>query len=105
MVAALAQGDTTYIKAAGMMAVDGPPMRPGWGYGVSVLDWGYTWAGGLGTARSNVPGQDLTVVLTQRGADETGMPAVCEGPLGGLSAQDGHFQLVISGASSPCSRV
>ncbi len=51
----------------------------GWGYGVSVLDWGYTWDGGLGTAWSNAPAQDLTVVvLTQRAADETGMPAVCE---------------------------
>ncbi|HEY6479692.1 MAG TPA: serine hydrolase domain-containing protein [Streptosporangiaceae bacterium] len=52
----------------------------GWGYGVSVLDDGrYTWEGGLGTAWSNVPGQDLTVVvLTQLAADETGMPAVCE---------------------------
>jgi CubicO group peptidase (beta-lactamase class C family) len=51
----------------------------GWGYGVSVTDWGYTWEGGLGTAWSNVPSQDLTVVvLTQRAADETGMPAVCD---------------------------
>lgn len=52
----------------------------GWGYGVSVLEDGrYTWDGGLGTAWSNVPSQDLTVVvLTQRGADETGMPAVCD---------------------------
>jgi CubicO group peptidase (beta-lactamase class C family) len=52
----------------------------GWGYGVSVLDDGrYTWEGGLGTAWSNVPSQDLTVVvLTQRAADETGMPAVCD---------------------------
>jgi CubicO group peptidase (beta-lactamase class C family) len=52
----------------------------GWGYGVSVLDDGrYTWEGGLGTAWSNVPSQDLVVVvLTQRGADETGMPAVCD---------------------------
>ena len=52
----------------------------GWGYGLSVLDDGrYTWEGGLGTAWSNVPSQNLTVVvLTQRGADETGMPAVCD---------------------------
>ena len=52
----------------------------GWGYGVSVLDDGrYTWWGGLGTVWSNEPSQDLTVVvLTQRAADETGMPAVCE---------------------------
>ena len=51
----------------------------GWGYGVSVTDWGYTWDGGFGTAWSNVPAQDLTVVvLTQRATDETGMPAVCE---------------------------
>jgi CubicO group peptidase (beta-lactamase class C family) len=51
----------------------------GWGYGVSVLDWGYTWEGGFGTAWSNVPAQDLTVVvLTQQAADETGMPAVCD---------------------------
>jgi CubicO group peptidase (beta-lactamase class C family) len=52
----------------------------GWGYGLSVLDDGvYTWEGGLGTAWSNVPSQDLTVVvLTQRAADEAGMPAVCD---------------------------
>jgi CubicO group peptidase (beta-lactamase class C family) len=52
----------------------------GWGYGVSVLDDGrYTWEGGLGTAWSNVPSQDLTVVvLTQRASDETGIPAVCD---------------------------
>jgi CubicO group peptidase (beta-lactamase class C family) len=51
----------------------------GWGYGVSVLDDGrYTWEGGLGTAWSNVPSRDLTVVvLTQRSADATGMPSVC----------------------------
>jgi CubicO group peptidase (beta-lactamase class C family) len=51
----------------------------GWGYGVSVTEWGYTWEGGFGTAWSNVPDQDLTVVvLTQRALDETGFPAVCE---------------------------
>lgn len=52
----------------------------GWGYGLSVLDDGrYTWDGGLGTTWSNVPSQDLTVVvLTQRAADETGMPAICD---------------------------
>jgi CubicO group peptidase (beta-lactamase class C family) len=51
----------------------------GWGYGVSVLDDGtYTWEGGFGTTWANVPSQDLTVVvLTQRTANETGMPAVC----------------------------
>lgn len=51
----------------------------GWGYGVSVFDDGrYSWDGGFGTTWSNVPSQDLTVVvLTQRAADETGMPAVC----------------------------
>jgi CubicO group peptidase (beta-lactamase class C family) len=52
----------------------------GWGYGLSVLDDGrYTWDGGLGTAWSNVPRLDLTVVvLTQRAADDAGMPAVCD---------------------------
>jgi CubicO group peptidase (beta-lactamase class C family) len=52
----------------------------GWGYGLSVPgDGRYTWDGGLGTAWSNLPGLDLTVVvLTQRAADETGLPAVCE---------------------------
>jgi CubicO group peptidase (beta-lactamase class C family) len=52
----------------------------GWGYGVSVLgDGRYTWEGGFGTDWSNVPAEDLTVVvLTQRAADETGMPAVCD---------------------------
>ena len=51
----------------------------GWGYGVSVLDDGhYGWDGGLGTTWSNVSSEDLVVVvLTQRAADETGMPAVC----------------------------
>ena len=32
---------------------------------------------GLGTAWANVPSEDLVVVLTQRAADQTGMPAVC----------------------------
>ena len=52
----------------------------GWGHGVSVLaDGRYTWEGGFGTVWSNVPDQDLTVVvLTQRAVDETGMPAVCD---------------------------
>ncbi len=52
----------------------------GWGYGLAVLDDGsYTWAGGFGTAWTNVPSQDLTVVvLTQRAADQNGIPAVCE---------------------------
>lgn len=47
---------------------------------MSVLDDGrYTWEGGLGTAWSNMPSRDLTVVvLTQRSADETGMPSVCD---------------------------
>jgi CubicO group peptidase (beta-lactamase class C family) len=49
----------------------------GWGYGVSVLDDGrYSWDGGFGTTWSNVPSQDLTVVvLTQRASDETGLAA------------------------------
>jgi len=51
----------------------------GWGYGVSVTEWGYGWEGGSGTAWANVPDQDLTVVvLTQRAVDETGLPAVCD---------------------------
>jgi CubicO group peptidase (beta-lactamase class C family) len=60
----------------------------GWGYGVSVLDDGrYTWDGGLGTTWSNVPSQDLTVVvLTQRAADDTGMPAVCDDVLSAARA-------------------
>lgn len=52
----------------------------GWGYGVSVCDDGrYSWDGGFGTTWSNVPSQDLTVVvLTQRATDETGPPFVCD---------------------------
>jgi CubicO group peptidase (beta-lactamase class C family) len=51
----------------------------GWGYGVSVTEWDYTWEGGSGTSWANVPDQDLTVVvLTQRAFDETGPPAVCD---------------------------
>jgi CubicO group peptidase (beta-lactamase class C family) len=62
----------------------------GWGYGLSVLDDGrYTWEGGLGTAWSNVPAQDLTVVvLTQRAADESGMPAVCDQVLAAARGAD-----------------
>lgn len=52
----------------------------GWGYGMSVLDDGrYSWDGGLGTAWSNVPAQDLAVVvLTQRFVDQSGPAAVCD---------------------------
>jgi CubicO group peptidase (beta-lactamase class C family) len=55
----------------------------GWGYGMSIIDDDrYTWDGGLGTTWSNVASQDLTVVvLTQRAADESGMPAVCDAVL------------------------
>ena len=62
----------------------------GWGYGLSVLDDGrYTWEGGFGTVWSNVPSQDLTVVvLTQRAADETGMPAVCDDVLSAARATE-----------------
>jgi hypothetical protein len=49
---------------------------------VSVTPWGYTWEGGSGTAWSNVPDKDLTVVvLTQRAMGETGLPEVCDGVL------------------------
>ena len=59
----------------------------GWGYGVSVTEWGYTWEGGSGTAWSNVPDLDTTVVvLTQRAPDETGMPAVCDDVLSQTTA-------------------
>lgn len=52
----------------------------GWGFGLSTRpDGAYGWEGGLGTTWFNVPDRDLTVVvLTQRAADESGMPAVCE---------------------------
>ena len=51
----------------------------GWGYGVSVTEWGYSWEGGSGTVWANVPDRDTTVVvLTQRAVDETGLPAVCD---------------------------
>lgn len=62
----------------------------GWGYGLSVLgDGRCTWEGGFGTAWSNVPSQDLTVVvLTQRAADETGMPAVCDDVLSAARGSD-----------------
>jgi CubicO group peptidase (beta-lactamase class C family) len=52
----------------------------GWGYGVSVLaDGSYTWEGGLGTTWVNAPDRDLTVVvLTQRAAGQSGLPAVGE---------------------------
>ncbi|WP_375490115.1 serine hydrolase domain-containing protein [uncultured Jatrophihabitans sp.] len=51
-----------------------------WGLGMSVLDDGsYSWDGGLGTAWTNVPDLDLTVVtLTQREWNQDGPPAVCD---------------------------
>jgi CubicO group peptidase (beta-lactamase class C family) len=51
-----------------------------WGLGLSVLDDGsYSWDGGLGTAWTNVPALDLTVVtLTQRESDQHGPAAVCD---------------------------
>ena len=60
----------------------------GWGYGLSITDDGrYGWDGGLGTTWSNLPSQDLTVVvLTQRAADHTGMPAVCDEVLAAAQA-------------------
>jgi CubicO group peptidase (beta-lactamase class C family) len=62
----------------------------GWGYGVSVCDDGrYGWDGGFGTTWSNVPSQDLTVVvLTQRAADETGPPLVCDEVLVAATSAD-----------------
>ena len=54
---------------------------------MALLDGRYTWEGGLGTAWSNLPSQDLTVViLTQRSADDTGMPAVCDDVLAAARA-------------------
>jgi CubicO group peptidase (beta-lactamase class C family) len=50
-----------------------------WGYGVAITAGGaYGWEGGSGTAWTNVPADDLTVVvLTQRAFDEHGPPAIC----------------------------
>ncbi len=64
----------------------------GWGYGMSVGDDGrYSWEGGFGTAWSNVPSQDLTVVvLTQRASDETGFPLVCNTVLTAATSNPGH---------------
>lgn len=52
----------------------------GWGYGLSVrADGRYGWEGGAGTSWTNVPAKGLVVVvLTQRAADETGLPTLCE---------------------------
>lgn len=51
----------------------------GWGFGVSVLDDGrYTWDGGFGTTWSNVPSEDLTVVVLTQVADPAGLAAVCD---------------------------
>jgi CubicO group peptidase (beta-lactamase class C family) len=60
----------------------------GWGYGVSVLEDGrYTWDGGLGTAWSNIPAQDLcVVVLTQRFVDQDGPAPVCDNVLNAARA-------------------
>jgi CubicO group peptidase (beta-lactamase class C family) len=61
----------------------------GWGYGLSIFEGRYGWEGGLGTTWMNIPSQDLTVVvLTQRAADETGMPAVCEEVVAAAHAHD-----------------
>jgi CubicO group peptidase (beta-lactamase class C family) len=72
----------------------------GWGYGMSVLDDGRcAWDGGFGTAWSNVPAQDLTVVvLTQRAIDETGPPAVCDDVL--AAARAGATSTVSGGSGA-----
>jgi CubicO group peptidase (beta-lactamase class C family) len=61
----------------------------GWGYGVAVHDDGrYTWDGGFGTAWSNLPDHDLTVVtLTQRFHDEHGAPPICDDVLNAVRRQ------------------
>jgi CubicO group peptidase (beta-lactamase class C family) len=61
----------------------------GWGYGLSVLaDGSYGWEGGLGTTWMNLPSRQLTVVvLTQRAADQSGMPAVCDAVLSAARAR------------------
>jgi len=99
----LLRGGQPVLKAQTVAeeAEPGPDVRPlrrgqlvaghlgdrGWGYGVSVTEWGYTWEGGSGTAWSNVPDLDTTVVvLTQRAPDETGMPAVCDDVLSQTTA-------------------
>ena len=72
VVAAVSQGGETYVTAAGVTAVGGP----GAPFEDVMRD---RILAPLGTAWTNVPDQDLTVVvLTQRAADETGMPAVCD---------------------------
>jgi CubicO group peptidase (beta-lactamase class C family) len=60
----------------------------GWGYGLSVLaDGSYGWEGGLGTTWMNLPSQQLSVVvLTQRAADQAGLPAVCDAVLSAARA-------------------
>ena len=60
----------------------------GWGYGLSVLSDGrYGWDGGLGTAWSNVPPQDLSVVVfTQRFVGPDGPAPVCDDVLAAARA-------------------
>lgn len=55
----------------------------GWGFGVAVAENGsYGWDGGLGTSWANRPTDNLTVVvLTQRAANQHGMPPVCDAVL------------------------
>jgi hypothetical protein len=71
------------IMAALARHLPGPygrrPRLPGGCWPASTLEDGrYIWEGGLGTAWSNDASEDLiVVVLTQRTANETGMPAVC----------------------------
>jgi hypothetical protein len=70
VVAAVARGDTVHVVTAGAMGSAGRRC---------IDDGRHTWEGGFGTVWSIGPLQDLTVVvLTQRAADETGMPAVCD---------------------------
>src|SRR2546423_11797576 len=61
VVAAVGRGDEGYVAAAGVMAVGGPPMRPGTLFRIAPITKPVTAAGGLGPAEDGLPGLEETV--------------------------------------------
>jgi len=49
----------------------------GWGYGVSVTEWGYAWDGGLGTSWRSDPKEEMVgILMTQRAWESPTPPPV-----------------------------
>ena len=123
VVAAVAHGDETLVKAAGRMAVDGPPMRADTLFRISSTTKPITAAVILGLVEDGSPLDPAGYTQIPVRVKETTGAAWAQliGPAGPLAlppllltravhvrgggVQLGQVQLATSGRSSPCSRV